>query len=199
MTFLGLSAPNQFFWALIGLFLTIGSTFIEAFMTNPPWNWGNEGIQFQSLGVTYQIGAVLLTGCVGGKNAALLAQVAYLVIGLKFLPVFSQGGGLNYYQQPAFGYLIGFIPGAWLCGWLAFRYRAKLEVLTLSCLAGLLVIHSVGILYLLGLSLINPPNIRWLSFFGSVQVYSLNVLPGQLVLICVVSVIAFLLRKILFY
>ncbi|MFM7883828.1 MAG: hypothetical protein ACKO8H_19110 [Microcystis panniformis] len=29
------------------------------------------------------------------------------------------------------------MPGAWLCGWLAFRWRAKIETLALSDLTGL--------------------------------------------------------------
>jgi biotin transport system substrate-specific component len=29
-------------WALIGLFLTIGGTLIEAFITNAPWAWSQN-------------------------------------------------------------------------------------------------------------------------------------------------------------
>jgi len=34
---------------------------------------------------------------------------------------FAQGGGIDYPKQPQFGYLLGFIPGAWVCGFLAFQ------------------------------------------------------------------------------
>ena len=68
------SFPIELLWALIGLLLTIAGTFVEAFATNFPWTWSNQGIHSQSLGITYQIAAVLLTGCVGGKNAGILSQ-----------------------------------------------------------------------------------------------------------------------------
>ena len=32
------------------------------------------------------------------------------------LMVFHSGGGLSYLQLPAFGYIAGFLPAAWLCG-----------------------------------------------------------------------------------
>ncbi len=136
-----MSVPNELLWALIGLLLTIFGTFVEAFITNPPWNWSERGIFSQSLGITYQIGAVLLTGCLGGKNAGALSQIAYVVLGLLWLPIFAHGGGLDYLREPSFGYLVGFVAGAWLCGYMAFRARAKLESLAVSAFFGLVVIH----------------------------------------------------------
>ena len=198
------SPPNQLLWAIIGLFLTIFGTFIEAFFTsNFPWDWTVEGIQVQSLKVTYQIGAVLLTGCLGGKNAGALAQIAYVVIGLFVLPVFSDGGGqtygLQYLYKPSFGYLLGFIPGAWLCGWIAFKWKPTLESLALSALSGLVVIHGVGLAYLTGLHFITSPEAPISQILALAQNYSVYPLPGHLVIVCVVAVISYILRQILFY
>lgn len=193
-------APNKLLWALIGLLLTIGGTFVEVSGTNPPWHWAEQGIQPHPLGVTYQIGAVLLVGCLGGKNAAVLSQIAYVLLGLTWLPVFSQGGGdWSYLSQPTFGYLLGFIPGAWLCGLQAFRHKARLESLALSCLNGLLAIHLVGITYLISLQLLSPIGKGIAPLFQDIWMYSLSPLPSQLVVVCVVSVLAFILRQILFY
>ncbi|MEN9851967.1 MAG: BioY protein, partial [Pseudomonadota bacterium] len=55
--------------AIAGLLLTIFSTFVEVFVTNPPWQWWDQGIYPSSLGTTYQVGAVLLTACIAGANA----------------------------------------------------------------------------------------------------------------------------------
>jgi biotin transport system substrate-specific component len=82
--------------------------------------------RFFRWGVSFQVGAVLLTGCVGGKNAAALSQIAYLILGLALFqvfefPVFTQGGGLSYVREPGFGYLMGFVPAGWVCGYLAFK------------------------------------------------------------------------------
>src|SRR5919202_2350933 len=147
---MSVSAPNELLWALIGLLLTIGGTFVEAFVTNPPWDWSSQGIHTISLGVTFQIGAVLLVGCLGGKNAGALSQIAYIVLGLGLnLKVFTQGGGISYLKEPTFGYLLGFIAGAWVCGLLAFRMRRRVESLAFSCICGLLTIHFYGVGYLI--------------------------------------------------
>lgn len=195
------SFPNELLWALVGLLLTIFSTFFEAFTTNAPWNWSVQGVQPQPLGVTFQVGAVLLTGCLGGKNAGALSQIAYVILGLFWLPVFAGGGGLSYLQEPTFGYVLGFIPGAWLCGFLAFRSRRKLETLALSAIAGLLAIHLCGLLYLVGLAHTSPAGgqISWETLPQAIFNYSLAALPGQLIIICAAAAIAFIIRQILFY
>jgi len=193
-------SATEILWALIGLLLTIGGTFLEASVTGLPWNWSESGIPTYSLGVTYQIGAVLLVGCLGGKNAGALSQIAYIVLGLTSLPVFYQGGGIGYLKQPSFGYLLGFVPGAWLCGFLAFRKPPKLESLAFSCLGGLLIIHLVGIIYLIASHYIFVPNPDAITpVFSDIQKYSTERLPGQLALVCAVTVIAYILRRIMFY
>lgn len=201
-----MSAPNEILWALIGLLLTIFGTFIEVFIADPistpPWEWTEKAISWHSLGITYQIGAVLVTGCLGGKNAGAISQIAYIILGLYFFPVFAQGGELDYLRQPSFGYILGFIPGAWLCGWLAFRQKPKVEYLVLSSVVGLLIIHLVGIVYLIGLALLNflKNGIEPLPYLrDGIMMYSLYHFPAQLILVCLVTVIAYLIRRVLVY
>lgn len=192
-----------FLWALIGLVLTIAATWMETFIVNAPWDWGTAGMQVYSLGVTFQVGAVLLTGCVGGKTAAALSQIAYLTLGLFLFQafgfqVFAQGGGLGYVREPSFGYLLGFIPAAWVCGYLAFQEPPKLEKLALGALSGLGIIHGCGLIYLIPTSLLG-----WLesdrSLWQLILTYSLLPLPGQLVVVCAVAVIGYVMRRLLFY
>lgn len=194
-----MAAPTQLMWALIGLILTIGGTLLEAFITSPPWVWGQHGIQAYSLGVTCQIAAVLLVGCLGGRNAAAISQVAYLILGLTWFNVFTQGGGLDYIHRPTFGYLLGFVPGAWVCGWLAFRLPAKLEHLALSCLVGLFAIHLTGIAYILLAYLGKWIGFESQSLSAMLTDYSITPLPGQLALVCAVTVLAALLRRLMLY
>jgi biotin transport system substrate-specific component len=187
---------TELLWALIGLILTIGGTFLEAFVTTP--SLGAAGYQTHSLGVTYQFGAALLVGCLGGKNAAALSQIAYIMLGLTWFPVFAQGGGLGYLKEPSFGYILGFIPGAWLCGYLAFKASAKLESLAFSCLCGLSSIHVTGMLYLAAMYGLGA-NQSGLPLQQSLMKYSLYPLPGQLAIVCAVTVLAFTLRQLMFY
>lgn len=193
------AAPTQLLWVLIGLILTIGGTLLEAFIASPPWDWSQHGIQVHSLGVTWQIGAVLLIGCLGGKNAAAISQIAYLLLGLTWFNVFTQGGGVDYLLRPTFGYLLGFVPGAWICGWLAFRNPVRLEFLALSGLAGLLTIHLSGIGYLLTGHIFRWADISATPFWQALLTYSLYPLPGQLAIVCAVTVLAFTLRHLMFY
>ncbi len=194
-----LAASNQLLWSMIGLLLTMGGTFLEAYFTTLPFGWSKQGIQTFSLGVTYQIGAVLLVGCLGGKNAAALSQIAYLVMGLTLLPVFAEGGGIGYVKLAHFGYLLGFIPGAWLCGLFAFKARPRLETLAFSCLSGLFTVHICGISYLFISYFFHFKGTEILSLTEAVLKYSWFVLPGQLVVVCAVTVLAYVLRHLMFY
>jgi len=193
------AAPTQLMWALIGLILTIGGTLLEAFIVGPPWNWGQQGLQVYSLGVTWQIGAVLLVSCLGGRHAAVISQIAYLLLGLTWFNVFTQGGGLDYIHRPSFGYLIGFIPGAWFCGLLAFRLPVRLEALALSSLVGLGAIHLTGMGYILLAHLLQWTKVGALPLLSTLATYSLYPLPGQLAILCAVAVLAFVLRHLMFY
>ncbi|MEO1295046.1 MAG: biotin transporter BioY [Cyanobacteria bacterium J06636_16] len=200
-------SPLDLLWALIGLVLTITATWLETFIfaIDLPWgNWEALGVQVYSLGVSFQVGAVLLTACVGGKNAAALSQIAYITLGLLLFqyfgfPIFTQGGGLEYVREPSFGYLIGFIPAAWVCGYLAFQERPKLETLAYSSLCGLGIIHGCGLLYLAIASLGGWLKQVTVPAWGEIMAYSLAPLPGQLIMVCAVSVLAYLMRQLLFY
>ena len=193
------AASNQLLWSMIGLLLTMGGTFLEAYGTTLPWSWSQQGIKTFSLGVSYQVGAVLFVGCLGGKNSGALSQIAYLVMGLTLLPVFSEGGGMGYIQLSQFGYLLGFIPGAWICGYFAFKARPRLETLAFSCFCGLLTIHLCGIAYLIISYLIPWRSGEHLPLMQAILKYSWFSLPGQLAVVCAVTIVAYLLRHIMFY
>ncbi|OLP17531.1 biotin transporter BioY [Leptolyngbya sp. 'hensonii'] len=193
------AVPIELLWAFIGLILTIIGTFLQAFITSPPWEWGHHGLQAYPLGVTYQIGAVLLVGCMGGRNAGALSQIAYLALGLSGFPVFTGGGGLNSYQDPTFGYLLGFLPGAWICGSIAFLAPPKLESLCFSCLCGLLAIHLTGISYLMLGHAFHWFNKFAPSLLDSLFMHSVYHIPGHLAVTCAVAVLAYAMRRLMFY
>ena len=189
----------ELLWAITGLLLTIAATFLPASFASPTWIWEQQEVKTFSLGVTYQVGAVLFVGCLGGKNAAVISQIAYILLGLTLLPVFSQGGGIGYLREPSFGYLLGFIPGAWICGNLAFQGYPKLESLAFSCLCGLLSVHLTGLSYLILSNIFGWREAESLSLFESIYRYSIFPLPGQLGIICAVAVMSYFLRRLLFY
>jgi biotin transport system substrate-specific component len=193
------SRPYILMWTIVGLFLTIGANFLPAYVTSAPWQWISAGISAYPLGFKCQVGAVLLVSCLGGKTAGVLTQVTYLLLGLLWLKIFNDGGGIEYLQKPAFGYLLAFIPGAWVCGQLAFRRAPQLEYLGLSCLCGLVTIHAIGILYLIIFQLINWQELGGFQLLNLMATYSLYPLISQIVLGCTATLIAFVLRRLMFY
>ncbi|MBP0019593.1 MAG: biotin transporter BioY [Cyanobacteria bacterium SBLK] len=175
---------------------------MEPSATTFPWSWGGEnGIQTYPLGVTCQVGAVLLAGCLGGKQAGALSQIVYVLLGLFVtrFQLFTHGGGLEYIRIPTFGYILGFIPGAWICGSLAFRTKPALESLAFSCFCGLFAIHALGITYLIGLYFFSALDGGFLALLQGIYQYSLRPLLGQSSIVCAVSVLSFALRRIMFY
>lgn len=195
-----IAASNQLLWSMIGLLLTIGGTFLEASLTSFPWTWFQQGLHPLPLGVTYQIAGVLLVGCLGGQNAGALSQIAYTVMGLIWFPVFSQGGGISYIKLSQFGYILGFIPGAWICGYLAFRTRPRLEAISFSCICGILTVHLCGITYLtLGYFLKWQGQQTFSQLVQEMIKYSWHPLPGQFAIACAVTLVAFILRHLMFY
>jgi biotin transport system substrate-specific component len=99
--------------------------------------------------LTLQTLMVMFAGLVLGSRRGALSQLLYLTIGLIGLPIFAHGGGPGYALQPSFGFLVGFIPGAYLIG----KIVEKESVLTLprvlaALLLGQAAIYLVGIPYL---------------------------------------------------
>ena len=65
---------------------------------------------------SWQIPAVLLSGVICGPESGLIAVVAYITLGLFYLPVFHGGGSIGYLATPEFGYIAGFLPAVWITG-----------------------------------------------------------------------------------
>lgn len=101
------------------------------------------------LPVTLQPFFCAFAGILLGSRLGALSQLIYVVLGLVGLPVFTQGGGIMYIFQPSFGFLLGFIAGAFITGLLTelFKKRSLLNNFT-AVLAGFVVIYSLGIPYM---------------------------------------------------
>lgn len=98
---------------------------------------------------TLQVLFVFLAGSLLGSKRGMQSQLVYVGIGLAGLPIFTQGGGIGYFLQPTFGYLMGYIAGAFVVGWMIERIaNPKTYHFILANLAGLLVVYLMGIPYL---------------------------------------------------
>lgn len=67
--------------------------------------------------ITGQSLSVVLCGLLFGRNVAVAGTITYLLEGIAGLPVLSGGGsGIHHLFGPTGGYLIGFIPAAFISG-----------------------------------------------------------------------------------
>lgn len=98
--------------------------------------------------VTFQPFFCALAGVLLGSRLAALSMSVYVAMGLIGIPVFTQGGGLIYVFKPSFGYLLGFIAGAYVIGKVLEAMKSvNFGSLIVSLIAGLVVIYAVGIPY----------------------------------------------------
>lgn len=99
--------------------------------------------------VTLQTLVVMLAAIVLGPKLGALSQVVYILAGLMGLPVFAQGGGPGYVFSPTFGFLLGFVPGAFFMGLVYGRLKGRGAVkVWLALMPGLLVIYLMGVPYM---------------------------------------------------
>src|SRR5262245_19567833 len=70
---------------------------------------------------TFQTMAVILAGSYLGPWGGATSVALYLAAGAAGAPVFAFGGGPSYLMGPTGGYLLGFLPAAWVAGFLARR------------------------------------------------------------------------------
>ena len=92
---------------------------------------------------------VMLAGILLGPVYGALSVFVYIFIGLLGFPVFTHGGGISYVLQPSFGFILGFIPGAYITGLITHKVpEPGFKRIFLACLAGIGVIYFFGTAYL---------------------------------------------------
>lgn len=100
--------------------------------------------------VTGQTFAVLMLAALLGSQRGVLCILAYLAEGLMGLPVFSQGrAGLAMFFGPTGGFLLGFVPAAYVVGALAERGWDRRAVTTmLAMVLGSVAMYACGLAWL---------------------------------------------------
>ncbi|TCT14214.1 biotin transport system substrate-specific component [Natranaerovirga pectinivora] len=106
-------------------------------------------IPFPFVPFTLQSFFTAFAGVLLGAKLGMLSQLVYVVVGLVGVPVFTKGGGPGYIFETSFGYLIGFIVGAYVIGKLSERVtKMTVQKLFLIIMTGILVVYMIGVPYL---------------------------------------------------
>ena len=97
---------------------------------------------------TLQFLFTTLAGLLLGSRKGTISVVAYMLLGLAGLPIFSEGGGIWYIFKPSFGYIIGFCLGTFVTGLISERMKEKtVPRYLLANFIGLLIVYAAGIVY----------------------------------------------------
>ena len=100
------------------------------------------------INVTLQVFFVALAGMLLGGKFGALSVVVYIMLGLIGIPIFTEGGGFFYILKPTFGYMIGFIIGAYVTGKIAnAATNPSIKRLFIADLIGILIIYAFGVVY----------------------------------------------------
>lgn len=134
---------------------------------------------------TYVAGALL-----GGRLGA-LSQLIYVLMGVAGLPVFAGWrAGISALIGPTGGYLLGFIPGAFVTGKMAeMRGNPSFRWLLICMTAGTAIIYALGVLQLM----------NWMGI-GVNEAIVIGVLPftvGDALKILAAAYVTIRIRKVL--
>ena len=149
-------------------------------------------IQLQS---TWQIQGLLLSSLLCGAQIGTICALTYIFVGLFYLPIFHGGGSIGYILTPDFGYILGFIPSAYICGLLAkSKSKANLINYTIYTLISIFILHFTGIIYLILGSILN----NWSTdLLDLILLNTIIPLPSQLLLCFATSLISLFIKFIL--
>ncbi|MFL2651174.1 MAG: biotin transporter BioY [Anaerolineales bacterium] len=107
-------------------------------------------LPFSPVPITGQTFAVLLLAALYGHNRGGLTVLTYLILGIAGRPVFASGTfGIATILGPTGGYLIGFLPAAYVVGFLSkYGWDRKAWSTSISMIIGNIIIYLFGISWL---------------------------------------------------
>ena len=95
--------------------------------------------------VTLATFAIYTVSAAAGKRKGVVAVLVYLLIGAIGLPVFSNfTGGAQKVLGVTGGYMVGYVPMAFITGWMAERFAGKRWSAPAGMLLGTAVLYAFG-------------------------------------------------------
>lgn len=100
--------------------------------------------------ITGQTLGVILVGAALGARRGAVSLTSYMLLGLAGLPIFAGPiAGPAYVLAPSFGFIVGFIPAAFVAGWFAQRAWDRRPVLAfVGFVAASIIPFLIGVPYM---------------------------------------------------
>ncbi|MTD12577.1 biotin transporter BioY [Nakamurella sp. YIM 132087] len=103
--------------------------------------------------ITLQTLGVMLAGAILGPRKGFLAVLVFELLVMTGLPLLSGGrGGIGVLAGPTAGYLIGWLPGVFVVGFLTKRILPRYPLwlgIVVTAIGGVLVIYTIGTIWLI--------------------------------------------------
>lgn len=149
--------------------LLIFSTFLTIDVFYPVIPTAQDGVNgfnishfFKTFEIIPQIPAVIFVGAILGRRLGIASVLLYILIGLFVLPVFALGGGLSYFAQHGFGYILAYIPAVWLLTKFL-KNGLSFKNILLGSLLSVLLVHFVGVIYMSIMAMIHGDGINFVK------------------------------------
>jgi len=139
---------------------------------------------------TMQTFAVLVLGAAYGRYLGVATVAGYLILGTIGLPLFAKGGGLMYLTMPTGGYLLGFLPAAYIAGIMGER---GLDRRLTPAIAGFAIAHTV--IFICGLAWLQHS----IGFAKAVSVGLYPFIPGAVIKFSAATGVMLLLWRLKHY
>ena len=92
--------------------------------------------------------SVFLAGGLLGSKGGAISQLVYVFLGAIGLPVFAQfTGGFGILTGPTGGYIIGYVAGAWLTGFVIEKLGQGFYKNIIAMVAGIAICYTLGTLW----------------------------------------------------
>ena len=135
--------------------------------------------------ITAQTLGVMLAGSILGGRRGAAAVAVFLLLVAAGLPLLAGGrGGLGVFAGPSAGFLLGWVPGAWVTGALVSAWRrgfALAWAVVANAVGGIAVVYAMGIPVLAAVT-----DVTLTTALRSSWIF----LPGDLIKVVVAAVIA---------
>ncbi len=147
-------------------------------------------VPFVPVPITAQTLGVMLAGAILGPRRGALAVILFVALVAAGLPLLAGGrGGLAVFASPTVGFLVGFIPGAFVTGLLVDRFWRNLNVATAFAAAALGGVVTVYLFGIPGLALVTGMSLP------QAAAATLAFVPGDLIKAGVAAVIVMSVRR----